>query len=673
MAKKLKSVRPGKARSFDTRTTNMFDPVAEANSYVRDYRPPELPRLGDVKNMQLDWETEGVRWWEGDKPVGFGLGLPGGYFEYFGFAHKGGGNIPKENVIRWFNQEVRGKRIDNHTTKFELHMARNLGINLEELGNTFTDVANDAALLDDSRRKFSLEVLVKENLPDEQKVLTLEVPGWERAQRLDMSRVAEYHAAVMAPRAKGDVRQVQKLREKYDKLLSEQDLGRVWDVENQLIPVTAEMEWNGAPLDVEKLERWDKEIEQERLRALFKIHKQTGLNVNPDSGDSMARLFEKLGIPLTHKTADGAWSFTDVILRSVEHPTVQLARRAGKLADLKSKYTSKYLKSLGSDGILRFALHQLRGDEGGTISGRYSSSGLSDGREKIGANIQQVIATEKQRAQFGDEYIIRELFIAGAGRHLLAADAEQIEYRLFAHHAKTPRILAAYKENPKLHFHKLIWSLLEPYAPNLTYKALKNLNFAKIYGAGLAKLALMLEFITEREFEMLMSIKPAARRRHPLLQQMVTIERVYNEQIPEVEPLMALASHLAMPKCGRHCDQGDELHQAYQHRGFVLTALGRRSRFPNGDRIHKALNGVIQGTAADVMKLKLIQLYNLRKELGLTMRYTVHDEFVGDLEDKKMGKMVARVLDEQLIPFRVPILWGPKIGANWAQAEALAA
>jgi DNA polymerase I-like protein with 3'-5' exonuclease and polymerase domains len=664
---KFRTVRPGKARSFDTRTSNLYDQVALSNETVKNWVLPELPSLSGVNTIQLDWETDGVKWWAGDKPVGFGLGLNGEDFRYIPFGHEGGGNIPFENVKRWLEREVRGKHIDNHTTKFEVHNGRNLGINLERQGNTFGDVAHDAALLDDHRRKFSLEVLVDEFLEEETKVLTF------NGQKLDMSRVKEYHAAVMAPRAIGDVRQVAKLKKIFQEEISAQDLGRTQALEDSLIPVTAEMEWNGALLDVEQLERWSKEVEQEHLRCLYKLNKATGLNVNPDSGVSMTALFQKLGVPLEHKTEGGDWSFTDVILKHIEHPMVQLARRAGKLADLQSKYLTKYRKALGPDGILRYALHQLRGDEGGTISGRYSSSGLSVGGQKIGANIQQVIATEKNAEQYGAEYIIRRLFIAAGGAHFLTADAEQIEYRLFAHHAQTPGILSAYAQNPRLHFHKLIWSLLEPYAPNLTYKALKNLNFAKIYGAGLAKLALMLEFITERQYEMLMSIKASARKKHVLLKQMVEIDRVYNEQLPEVGPLMNMASHLAMSNCTRWCDKDDELHQKYEHRGFVMTALGRRSRFHDGQRIHKALNGVIQGTAADVMKMKLVQLYKMREELGLTMRFTVHDEFCGDLADKKMAKRVAQVLDEQLMNFRVPILWGPKIGANWADAEAIAA
>jgi DNA polymerase-1 len=102
-------------------------------------------------------------------------------------------------------------------------------------------------------------------------------------------------------------------------------------------------------------------------------------------------------------------------------------------------------------------------------------------------------------------------------------------------------------------------------------------------------------------------------------------------------------------------------------RGYVKTLLGRRSRFPDRQNLHKALNSVIQGSAADLMKMKLVELYRERRALGLTLRMTVHDEVCGDVPDLEAARMVGELLNRQSIPLRVPILWEGNTGANWKE------
>jgi DNA polymerase-1 len=163
----------------------------------------------------------------------------------------------------------------------------------------------------------------------------------------------------------------------------------------------------------------------------------------------------------------------------------------------------------------------------------------------------------------------------------------------------------------------------------------------------------MLEFITAEQAAALRSRK--ARRDDPELVQAMEIEKIYNRVLPEVGPLLEQASELA------------------RKRGYVRTLLGRRTRFPEKSRLHKALNGVIQGTAADIMKRKLIELHKGRKDTGLSLRYTVHDEVDGDIPDLEHAKRVAGVLNSQSFPeIVVPILWEVGIGQNWAMLKDVA-
>lgn len=538
-------------------------------------------------------------------------------------------------------------------------MARAWGVDLEAQGNICSDVMHYAALLDDHRKKFAQETLVKDFLTDEEKV---HVVG---GIRIDEARMAEYPPGLVAVRAIADVRQVHKLKEVMWPELTKQDLHRVRQLEDECIYPTCEMEWNGSLIDVELLHQWTDEVEQERQRLLWKIWRQTSIKLNPDAPSDWQKLFEHLGLPITEFTEQGAPSFTGAYLKRIEHPIIQMGLRASRLGDLMQRYFTKYSKTVGADGILRYALHQLRSDEGGTISGRYSSSAITIGKESIGGNIQQVMSPEKQAADYGPDYIVRKLFIAAPGHQYLGADAMQIEFRILADRMKTRKILAEYEadwenwRNPQpdyepRSFHKFIHRELLPLKPDLLYKPTKNLNFATIYGAGLVKQAVMMEFITENEGERLkreFAPNPVPRT-HPKLAKALEVAALYEREIPEVKRLLRGASELA------------------KERGYVKTAMGRRARFPNGWRSHKALNAVIQGTAGEYNKLMLIELHRERKDTGLLMRVTNHDEVTGDCPDAESERKVKAILHRQLMPeMKIPILWDCRTGANWAECH----
>ena len=597
--------------------------------------PGSPPCLDGVDDLAFDCETDGLRWWEGDRPIGCSITLPEGTAVYLPWGHKGGGNLDEAVVKRWAQRELRGKHLTGLNIRFDVHHFREWGVDLEAQGCTFSDVGHYAALLDDHRRRFNLDSLVQD-------YLGLEKVGKE----LDATRMASYHAGEVAPRAEADVWQVRDLRAKMWPLLDQQGLQQVRQLEDEVIPVVCEMERNGTLIDQELLEKWIHDTQQDFERCLWAIYRDTGLSIDPGKNESKERLFKHLGKHIEH-TANGAPSFTDAILKAVNHPTIEHLRRAVKLKSLRSKYLLKYRDAIGSDGVLRYALHQLRAEkddtgQAGTISGRFSSSAITRG---VGVNIQQVMKVAKQALSFGDQYLIRQLHVPESGLWL-SADAMQIEYRMFASYAGTPSVLQAYEKDPLLSFHKLIWEMIKPFKPDITYRQQKDLNFAKIYAAGIVKLARMLEFISESEAEDLRRMR--ATRGHPKLAQAVEVEQIYARELPEVAPLLRKASNLAA------------------ERGYIKTLLGRRMRFPNGQRLHKALNGIIQGGAADVNKQKLIELHRERKQTGFKMRFTVHDEVDGDCPDAESAKRVGEILDRQSFPsLKVPILWDISTGKNW--------
>lgn len=636
--------------------------------------PPDPARLVGTE-IELDFETTGLRWWAGDVPGGAGVMTADGRGFYMAWGHRhGGNNISPENAKRWL-QDLRNVTLTNLNTRFEVHNAREWAhADWEANGVHVSDVGHYAALLDDHRQRNSLESLVDEFLVDEKKVHDV------NGVHIDPTRMMDYHPSIIAVRAIGDVRQVQKLKKLLWPKLDAEDLQRVRQLEDELIYVVCEMEKNAALFDVEKCAGWAKDCEQDYLRAVYEIKREVGISdFNADSRNDWERLFKHEGIDIVERTEKGAPSFKGKYLKTLDNKNVQLGLRAGQLKFLKSNYLDKALAVVSADGKMRYALHQLRAQkdehadrrEAGTISGRFASTEIVKGE---GWNQQQVMKVIKQFLAYGPDYMVRELYLPGAGMKFFSSDAMQIEYRLFAHFSGSKRLIDAYKNNPLMSFHRFMHEIIKGFKPNFSYRQQKDLNFAKVYGAGLKKLALMLEMISESQYKQL--LLEGANNNHPWLEEAKKVEAIYNREIPEVSPLLKLASHLAMPHCQeapldapwKGCKKWDDLHKRFPHRGYVKTVLGRRTRFPDLKRIHKAFNGVDQGTAADIMKRKLIELHRERKHTGFLMRFTVHDEVDGDVPDQESYDRVMAILNAQSFPeITVPILWEGSMGANWRE------
>lgn len=638
----------------------------EKQSSIDLWRPPELPSLDGISDIILNWETNGLRWWDGDEPIGFSLRWGPGKFGYFPFGHLTGGNLDKETCRRWAQRELRNKRITNQNVKFECHNARVFGCDFEEQGCQVSDISHYAGLLDDHRLRFSLNTLIADYLGE------VQVP------RLDESRMAYHHPGEMAARSIYNVETVYQLREKMWPLLTEQGLHKVRQLEDECIFATVEMEKNGVRIDIEKLDRWIIEIDVQIEKLLREIGVVLGRRTqevlfgggkpadlfNPDSPKEMVVLFERLGIPLS-RTAAGRPSFTNEVLKNIEHPTIKTVRRASRLIDIQSKLES-WSKSINrSTGILRYALHQLRAQKdnwdensAGTISGRYSSTKI-DNRNDEGTNIQSIAKPAKQRVQFGyadddsshdDElFLLRELCIAADKHHFFASDMMQVEYRLFVAETASERLLKFYENDPKASYHRMIHGLLKLHKPDLPYRRAKDINFAVQYGAGIRKMAVMLGFISNGQYHDL--LKDNDWKKSPLLKETFEIKRVYNQAVPEVKPMIDKAQDLA------------------KTRGYIKTIMGRRTRFPNGDRTHKALNARVQGSGADIMKQKLIEVRQESKKLGFILRVTLHDEICGCSPNPECAQELNKILNRQSFNIAVPILWESGTGPNWAHLK----
>jgi len=609
---------------------SLIDILQDSEAQSAGWQPSELiPIPSDVKELALDTETSGLLEDKKARVIGVSYCLPDGTSRYHPFRHNSSGNLPEHQVLEWMRRELRGKKIYGANTGFDIRMCRRDHIFLEEQGCEFGDIQHYAALLDDSRRKFSLDVLAQEFL-GEGKV----------GKDLDGSKMADYHPSIVQPRALADAVQTYAISQKLRERITREDLDAVKSLEDAVIPIVCDMEENGAPLDTELLGKWVDEAERRYIWCLSTIEKKFNMRFNPNSAADWEKLFTVLKIPIVHYTSLGNPSFKDEVVSYVDDPWIQLARYADHLDSLRSKFLNNYDRRVEPAGILRYSLHQLRSDEGGTITGRFSSSNV---------NIQQVMTERNHIKRFEiltklqgwfpefeeiqswkvDDFYVRRLFVPEEGRWL-SADQEQVEYRIFAHYTNSPEILERYAEDPTVDFHNIVMEMIKRVKPTIDRKRTKDLNFAFIFGAGTGKIATMLN----------VGIGEAK-----------GLVEAYKKQFPEADELLSSASRLA------------------SRRGYVKTFLGRRGRFPDKQNLHKALNKVIQGSAADTAKKKLIEIHKARKETGFVMRFPVHDEINGDSPDQKCTEMVGKILNEQTTAFRVPILWKVGTGANWAEAK----
>lgn len=610
--------------------------------------PTELPDLSRIPRFGGDSETNSLNVFTG-KAIGISLAW---YDEsgkvqkiYAPWGHVAG-NLEFEKVKRWCEDSLRGKTGYFSNAKFDVAMLRNAGLDLEALDVKVCDVAFNAALLEDSPRGgLGIDNLAR-LYTNERK---FEFPG-------NPNRMAEYPSWMAGEYAEQDAKLPLLVHDATVPLLRKDGLEELLALENDLIYFVCEIERNGCRIDVPKLFQWREEVRKELETVLLKIHRETGFLVQPNSGNDMRRLFQLLGLqppalpvwkchvckaknePMAMKCwrcdvrkRAGKPTYTEEQLLAFKNPVLDDVVRARWLDDLLGSFLDKFWAGLDGDTV-RSQYHQLKGDKHGTVSGRFSSTGGGTDDDGYTFNSQQTIKTSLQMKTLGDRWIVRELLIPKEGDEMWAADASQIEYRLFGHFANSQKIINAYLEDENADFHQLVMDMILPVKPDIDRDTAKNTNFSRLYRAQAPTFAATAGI----------SVAEAER-----------ILEIYDRVLPEADTFST------------------EKENEAKNRGYVTTILGRRARFGPNDRTYSAANRVVQGSAADLFKTKLRTIYRERKTLGITrLRQPVHDEQVGDKDpDPKYTKRIQECFNEQEIDLRIPIIWSLKTGQTWKDCK----
>ena len=599
-------------------------------------KPTEFPDLRQADTIAIDLETHdpdlkalgsGSIVGRG-KVVGIAVAVDG-YSGYFPFAHEGGGNLEKSKVIQWFTdlcQSPADKVF--HNAMYDVCWIRTMGIKIN--GNIY-DTMIAASLVNENRFRFDLNSLGWDYVgrgKNETELINA-AKEWGVDPKADMWKLPSMYVGNYAER---DAELTLALWKVMQKELSDQDLGAIFDLETELFPCLVDMRFLGVRVDVEKAHKLKQQLASEEKQLLQKVKTETGIETQIWAARSIAEVFDKLNLPYERTEKTKAPSFTKNFLSSHKHPLVKCITKAREINKAHTTFIDTIIK-YEHKGRIHADINQIRSDSGGTVTGRFSYSN---------PNLQQIPARNKDLGP-----LIRSLFIPESGCKWGCFDYSQQEPRLVVHYASLDQDTSAFSVkdsylNFDADFHTIVAKMAD-----IPREQAKTINLGLFYGMGKAKLQAELGVSREKAEELFV---------------------VYHNKVPFVKNLMKSTSNRA------------------QQRGQIRTLLGRLCRFhlwePNQFGMHKALpfeqavqehgagirraytykalNKLIQGSAADMTKKSMLDLY---KE-GIISHIQIHDELDISIESNKQANKIIDIM-ENAVKLNVPNKVDYESGDNW--------
>ena len=421
------------------------------------------------------------------------------------------------------------------------------------------------------------------------------------------------------------------LSPRLDEELEEMGLARLYyDIELPLADVLGALERIGMPVDIGTLETVGAEIEERLGELEGSIYEEVGHEFNIGSPKQLGEvLFEEMSIPPIRKTKTGYSTDAKVLQQlAVQGYTVaERIIRYRELAKLKGTYIDGLVGLIRSDGRIHTTLNQTS-----TSTGRISSDS---------PNLQNIPV----RTEMGNR--IREAFTSSEGRKLVVADYSQIELRILAHMTGEPALVESFQNDEDVHTRtaaEVFDVRLESVTPELRRRA-KMVNFGIMYGISGYGLAMRLG-----------NVHPAEAERY--------IKR-YMERYPNITQLMEETYAEA---------------ESREPEPYVTTLFGRRRYVPElknpnknvrklGERL--AFNARVQGTAADIIKVAMVDLEPRLAALDADMLMQVHDELVFDVDENSVEEVAALVSEGMVAAYDLnpPLEVEVKVGERWGRVS----
>jgi DNA polymerase I-like protein with 3'-5' exonuclease and polymerase domains len=599
--------------------------------------PEEYPDLRSYDEIAIDLETRdpdlkskgsGSVIGNGEV-VGIAVAVSGRKF-YFPIAHGSGPNMDRKRTLEWFKDvcESSATKIF-HNAMYDVCWIRNLGIKINGL---VVDTMIAASLIDENRFSYTLNSVSWDYLGHGKNEAALNEAAKEKGldPKADMWQLPALHVGSYAEK---DAELTLELWQIFKKEIVHQDIESIFNLETDLFPCLVDMKFKGVRVDAQKAQVLKSQLQQQEEDLLLEVKKQTGIEPQIWAARSIAKVFDKLGLEYSRTEKSDAPSFTKNFLSEHNHPLVKKIAQAREINKAHTTFIDTIIR-YEHKGRIHADINQIRSDQGGTVTGRFSYSN---------PNLQQLPARNKDLGP-----MIRSLFLPEENCTWGCFDYSQQEPRLVAHYAALEKfpsvydVVDEYNDNPDTDFHQTVADMAD-----IPRSQAKTINLGLFYGMGKTKLQAELGVTKEKAAE--------------LFDQ-------YHAKVPFVKQLMNSVSNRA------------------QKIGKIRTLLGRLCRFelwepnmfgmhkalPHADALaehgpgikraytYKALNKLIQGSAADMTKKAMIDLY---KE-GIVAHIQIHDELDLSVESSEHSDKIIEIM-ENAVKLEVPNKVDYESGKNW--------
>jgi len=635
--------------------------------------PTEYPDLRSANEIAIDLETRdpdlkklgsGAITSNGEV-VGIAVAVDG-WKGYFPIAHEVGPNLDRKKVLDWFTDVCSSPATKIfHNAMYDVCWIRNLGIKINGL---IVDTMIAASLIDENRFSYTLNTMSWAYLNKGKNEARLIEAAKERGldAKAEMWRLP---AMEVGSYAEQDASLTLELWQKFKKIIIEDDLQNVFNLETDLFPCLVDMRFLGVRVDVEKANQLKTALAIKEENLLQQIKIETGVDIQLMAARSIAPLFDKLNLPYSKTEKSGEPSFTKNFLVTHKHPVVRMIAEARKINKVRTTFIDSIIKH-EHKGRIHADINQIRSDDGGTVTGRFSYSN---------PNLQQIPARDPDTGP-----LIRSLFIPEEGCKWGTFDYSQQEPRLVAHYAlkfelpSVNDIADSYENDPSTDFHKIVAEMAD-----IPRSQAKTINLGLFYGMGKAKLMNELDLTKDKADDLFKKYHDRA----PFVKQLMN--KVMNAALNKGQIKTLLERRCRFPKYepilkgsdwGKYIPAEDEERmKELQEMGPVLkdfegNVIKEKDGKPKKNYWHnnptrraftyKALNKLIQGSAADMTKRAMVNLY---KE-GYLSHIQIHDELDFSIESKDQADKIKKIM-EQAVDLEVPNKVDYESGPNWGEIK----
>ncbi len=588
-----------------------------------------LKKLKAADLVAFDTETDSLDYMQANV-VGLSFAVKAGEAAYVPVAHTYPGapkQLDRDEVLKKLQPILNSKvaKIIGHNLKYDRSVLLNHDIELNSIQH---DTMLESYVCNSVASRHDLDTLCEKHL-DHSNIHFEDVAG-KGAKQITFDQV-ELETALNY--AAEDADMVLRLHEVFWGELEEKKKAKQKElytsIELPMLQVLSNIERNGVMLDATQLEKQGKQLSKRIIEVEKQAFELAGGKFNLSSPKQIQEiLFEKQGIPVIRKTPKGQPSTAEDVLQELanDYPLPKLLLEHRTLSKLKSTYVDKLPILINSKTKrIHTSYHQAV-----AITGRLSSSD---------PNLQNIpIRTEEGRR-------VRQAFVAPKGFKVLAADYSQIELRIMAHLSSDTRLCEAFAEGEDIHRATAaeVFDLSLDKVDPEQRRAAKAINFGLIYGMSAFGLAKQLG-ITRTEAQKYV--------------------KLYFERYPGVKTYM------------------DNIREQARDQGYVETLFGRRLYLPdiNNKNVQRrqyaertAINAPMQGTAADIIKLAMINIDGWLKDKAgqCKMIMQVHDELVFEVEEKSIDPVKDKIIQQMqdAASLSVPLLVDAEVGENWDEAH----